>query len=91
MITVGAHEARTHLAKLIRAVEHGEAVIITRRGKPVAKLGPVEDQRQQMQEAIASIKRLRRRFQLTSLSRRYTRAISTDARIVTMTRRSVLR
>jgi prevent-host-death family protein len=62
MITVGAHEARTHLAKLIRAVEHGEAVIITRRGKPVAKLGPVEDQRQQVQEAIASIKRLRRRL-----------------------------
>jgi prevent-host-death family protein len=62
MITVGAHEARTQLPRLLRAVERGETVIITRRGKPVAKLGPVEDQRQQVQEVIASIKRLRRRL-----------------------------
>jgi prevent-host-death family protein len=62
MIIVGAYEARTHLAKLLRAVEGGETVIITRHGKPVAQLAPIKDRREQVQEAIASIKQLRRRL-----------------------------
>ena len=37
MTTVTAYEAKTHLPRLIRAVERGETVIITRRGKPVAQ------------------------------------------------------
>ena len=36
MTTVTAYEAKTHLPRLIRAVERGESVIITRYGKPVA-------------------------------------------------------
>ena len=38
--SVGVHEAKTHLSDLLRRVEAGETVIITRRGKPVAELGP---------------------------------------------------
>jgi prevent-host-death family protein len=59
MTTVGAYEARTHLAKLIRAVERGETVIITRRGKPVAQLAPVEDPSPTAAEVIERIKRAR--------------------------------
>lgn len=33
-------EAKNRLAELIRAVEDGQAVVITRHGKPVAQLGP---------------------------------------------------
>ncbi len=41
MREVGAFEARTHLFELLAAVEAGETVSITRRGKPVARLAPV--------------------------------------------------
>jgi prevent-host-death family protein len=41
-ITVGVHEAKTTLSRLIDAAESGEEVVITRRGKPVAKLQPVQ-------------------------------------------------
>lgn len=39
-ITVGMHEATT-LSRLVEAVQSGEDVVITRRGKPVATLQPV--------------------------------------------------
>ncbi len=39
------YSAKTHLSRLLDQVEQGEEVIITRRGKPVAKLVPVEARR----------------------------------------------
>ena len=42
MATVGSFEAKTKLAELLDKVEAGETVTITRRGKAVAKLVPVE-------------------------------------------------
>ena len=38
MITVGVSEARNQWSALLDRVERGEAVIITRRGKPIARL-----------------------------------------------------
>lgn len=38
--SVGVHEAKTHLSRLIEAVAAGEEVVITRRGEAVASLGP---------------------------------------------------
>jgi prevent-host-death family protein len=38
--SVGAYEAKTHLPQLLDRVEHGETIVITRHGKPVAKLVP---------------------------------------------------
>ncbi len=35
---VSVHEAKTHLSRLLKAVEQGEPVIIERNGKPVAEL-----------------------------------------------------
>lgn len=37
---IGSNEAKTHLAALLDAVAGGETVVITRRGKPVARLVP---------------------------------------------------
>jgi prevent-host-death family protein len=37
---ISTAEAKNRLPQLIRAVEAGEEVIITRHGKPVAQLGP---------------------------------------------------
>ena len=41
MENVGVYEAKTHLASLLDRVEGGEEVVITRHGKPVARLVPV--------------------------------------------------
>ena len=40
MTTVGIAEAKNMLPELIRAVEAGEQVVITRHGVPVAQLAP---------------------------------------------------
>lgn len=37
---VSTAEAKNRLTELIRLVEHGERVTITRHGRPVAQLGP---------------------------------------------------
>ena len=41
--------------------ERGETVIVTRHGRPVAKLVPVEDQRANVAEVIERMKRARAR------------------------------
>ena len=60
MIEVGAFEAKTHLSSLLERVSRGEEVLIRRRGKPVAKLVPVEQaERRQVQDAIAAWRKYR--------------------------------
>ncbi len=43
MRTVSAAEANRHFSKLLRAVQAGERVVITSRGKPVAEMTPAND------------------------------------------------
>jgi prevent-host-death family protein len=43
MRSVGAFEAKTHLAALLDAVAAGDQITITRHGRPVARLGPPAD------------------------------------------------
>jgi prevent-host-death family protein len=43
MKSVGSYEAKTHLPKLLRQVENGESITITKRGKPIAVLSPAEE------------------------------------------------
>ena len=42
MKTVGLFEAKTHLATLVDEVQEEGKIILTRRGKPVAELRPVD-------------------------------------------------
>ena len=42
MRTVGLFEAKTHLAALVDQVQEEGTIVLTRRGKPVAELRPVE-------------------------------------------------
>jgi prevent-host-death family protein len=42
-------EAKNRLPQLIRAVENGEKIVITRHGKPVAQLTPPPRQRRKIQ------------------------------------------
>jgi prevent-host-death family protein len=38
--SVGVHEAKTHLSKLLERVSAGEEIAITRRGEEIARLVP---------------------------------------------------
>lgn len=38
MRSVGVHEAKTHLSRLLREVQQGDEILITRGDEPVAKL-----------------------------------------------------
>lgn len=40
MVQVGMHEAKTNLSRLVERVENGEEIVLTRRGKPAARLVP---------------------------------------------------
>lgn len=57
MRRVGAYEAKTHLPRLLTAVEAGETIAITRRGTTIALLSPVGDP--ERSSVAASIERLR--------------------------------
>lgn len=41
--TIGAFEAKTHFSQLLEKAQQGTTFIVTRRGKPVAQLGPSEE------------------------------------------------
>jgi prevent-host-death family protein len=43
METVNIHHAKTHLSQLIKQVEAGGEFIISRAGKPIARVVPVEE------------------------------------------------
>lgn len=45
MHQVTVHEAKTHLSRLLREIVDGGEVVITRSGRPVARLVPVENGR----------------------------------------------
>jgi prevent-host-death family protein len=60
VIEVGAFEAKNTLGSLLDRVEQGEEVVITRHGKPVARLVPNEG-RLRGEQARAAAGRIRAR------------------------------
>ena len=40
---IGSFEAKTRLAELLRETERGSSFVILRRGKPVARLVPIDE------------------------------------------------
>ena len=67
MDTIGAFEAKTHLPQLLERVARGESLTITKHGKPVAHLIPVDSSRKQAREAAARIIERRRNIEQVSL------------------------
>ena len=53
MREVAATEAKARFAELLRAIEFGETVAITRRGRTVAHISPPHDDRQRAEQAAA--------------------------------------
>ena len=62
MHQISLREANQHLSRYIKSVEQGEEWIITRRGKPVAKLVPIVADRQLSQQQLAALERSRKRL-----------------------------
>ena len=65
MDSIGSYEAKTHLPALLKRVEAGESLTITRHGRPIARLVPVAEQRRlSAVEAAEGLRRLRERTKL---------------------------
>lgn len=60
--TIGIYEAKTHLSRLIdESAETGEAVVITRNGRPVAELRALPRVRKSSSEVVALFREFRRK------------------------------
>lgn len=57
--TVGIFEAKTNLSALLERVEAGEDVVITRRGKPIARLVALEEST--LEKTLALMAEIRKR------------------------------
>ena len=69
MQSIGAHEAKIHLPRLLDRVARGESLIITRHGHPVARLVPVQNEaRDHARQAAQRIIERRARLNRTSVS-----------------------
>lgn len=65
MATIGSFEAKTKFSALLERVEQGEQILITRRGKPVARLMPIAPVRKE--KVSAAMERLRKLRKGTTL------------------------
>ncbi len=60
---IGAFEAKTHFSQIIEKVQHGEDFVITKRGKPVAKIIPFkQEQEMTRMEAIEKLMEMRKLY-----------------------------
>ena len=59
MKEIGSYEAKTHLPRILDEVERGQTVIITKHGRPVAKLSPVRPSPKSVEKIIEDMKRER--------------------------------
>jgi prevent-host-death family protein len=64
---VGVYEAKTNFTELIREVQSGETVTVTKHGHPIAKIAPIVEV-QPVEDAIAQLKTLRESMRLDGLS-----------------------
>jgi len=65
---VGVYNAKTQLPRLLDEVERGETITITRHGKPVARLVPIERRKRTPGEAVEAIKEFRKGHRLDGIS-----------------------
>ena len=68
MREIQASEAKAHLPSLLDDVERGETLIITRHGKPIARIVPETEVRQaEVDRALAEIEKFRKTMPLIPL------------------------
>ncbi|ADG05157.1 type II toxin-antitoxin system Phd/YefM family antitoxin [Kyrpidia tusciae] len=60
MKQIGAYEAKVHLSELLDQVAQGETILITKKGKPVAKMVPVESDEWTWEKIVHRLYQLRK-------------------------------
>lgn len=60
METVGAYEAKTQLSRLLERVEAGGTVVITKHGRPIARLVPASRRTTDVAGVAAALRAARR-------------------------------
>ncbi len=69
MRTVGTFEAKTHFSALLEQVARGEEITITRHGKAIARIVPVDAvSSDRLERTVARLKSFRRGRRLGELS-----------------------
>jgi prevent-host-death family protein len=61
MRSIGFYEARTRLSELLDQVAQGKTVLITRRGKPAAVLGPPPEAQPDVRRVVKEMLEIRDR------------------------------
>ncbi|MGA2584501.1 MAG: type II toxin-antitoxin system prevent-host-death family antitoxin [Tepidisphaeraceae bacterium] len=64
MRKIGSYELKVHLSEVLDSVEHGQTVIVTRHGKPIARILPNAEAEQ---SATGAVVRALRDFPRTRL------------------------
>jgi len=60
---IGIFEAKTHLSQIINKVENGANFTVLKRGKPVAKIVPVEQEKEMTRkDAIEKLIEMRKHY-----------------------------
>ena len=60
---IGAFEAKTHFSRILEKAEQGEDFIVTRRGKPVAKIIPFQKEKEMtFKEAVEQLIEMRKLY-----------------------------
>jgi prevent-host-death family protein len=60
---IGAFEAKTHFSRILEKAESGENFVITKRGKPVAKIIPFEKKTEMtFKEAVEKLTEMRKLY-----------------------------
>jgi prevent-host-death family protein len=69
MDQIPASDAKARFSELLDQVEKGATVVITRHGRPVARLVPDQERRQkEIDEALASIRDVSKRAKKTTVA-----------------------
>ncbi len=61
MKQVGAYEAKSHFSRILDEVAAGETVTVTRNGRPVARIVPLEAREDRVQRLLEESRNLRAR------------------------------
>lgn len=59
---IGAFEAKTHFSQILEKIENGDEFIVTKRGKPVARIIPYEQNKPKPRKEVLEELREMRNF-----------------------------
>lgn len=65
MIKIGSFDAKTHFSEIIQKVAGGEEYLITKNGKPVARLVPPKGSKDKILSSISNILAIRHKYKLS--------------------------